>query len=160
MTDDPTELRGDLWQDRPVGHLGEVSSSPDLSHAIAKCVSLTAIPAKEAFYRRVSRVSCSRDSNYWWLPAVVTTGRFSRYRETVLMVPAISSISPAGDIVCGCCWCQHPSEGSECRMPESPAGPEAPPGTEGALLPCSFRPGSDRSEVPVRARQPTREVSA
>jgi len=63
VTDDPTELSAGPWQDRwhrPVGWLGRaVSSSPYLSHAIAKCVTLPVIlleiSADRYIYRRVSR---------------------------------------------------------------------------------------------------------
>jgi hypothetical protein len=126
VTDDTTGLSADPWQGRwhrPVGVPGRaVSSSSHLSHAIAKCVTLPAILVVEGSYSQVFRDT----------PA----GRTTRRR--------------GGLFFSGCGYRQHPNGGTECRMGESPAGPEAPPGTQGAQRPSSFRPGRERSEVPVR----------
>jgi len=64
-TDDPTGLRFDLWQDRPAGHLGWVSSSPCASCSIVFTVRddtgplrcWTTQPPAKARERRVSAVN-------------------------------------------------------------------------------------------------------
>jgi hypothetical protein len=164
VTDDPTELTGDLWQDRPVGWPGQAfSSSLDLSHAIAKCVTLPAIPLEDGFYLRDSQ------RNRWLLPLVATSisfrvttilVKFSRDRER-LTVPAASTISPISQLVEELCQAtggrggdfpsgrgchEHTERPTECRMgesPESQARSAENPGTQGAKRPSSFRRGRE-----------------
>jgi len=130
-------------------------SVPGPSSAIAKCFSLPAIPAIRGFYLRFSV------KNRWLLLSVVTRisvsvtrflVRFSRYRERVLTVRAISSISSwssqstggrGGHFPSGRGRREHPNGATECRMGESPARPEAAPGTQGAERPSSFRRGRE-----------------
>jgi hypothetical protein len=172
----PEKGRGTTGQGRPIGPtqgnrvLWEAGSVTGLSSAIAISVTLPAIPAMRAFYLRFSAVSYSRDSNCRWLPAVVTTGRFSRYRERALTVPAISSISSwcsqstsgrGGHFPSGRGCHQYPNGATECRMGESPAGGGSPlPGTQRPKGASSFRRGRERSEVPVREHRTAGGVSA
>jgi hypothetical protein len=43
VSDDPTELYGDSWKNRPVGWLAGLSSSPEFSTYTAISISLTAV---------------------------------------------------------------------------------------------------------------------